>query len=240
MIKAEPRITEAFRTGQGMLWGEHDAGVFSGCERFFGPGYEQNLVPKWVPALDGVQAKLERGATVADVSCGHGASTIILARAFPRSRFVGFDNHSASIERARRAALEASVSNATFEVAAATDHPAPLSGYDLIAFFDCLHDMGNPVGALSHASETLAEGGTVLLVEPQAGERTEDNLNPVGRVYSGTSVLLCSPHAIAESGTALGTQATEQTLRGVAESSGLSRFRKATETPFNRVFEARR
>lgn len=241
MIKAEPRIAEGFRTGAGMLWGEHDPALFGGTERFFRPGYEQNLVQSWLPALDGIPARLAAGATVADVGCGHGASTLIMAQAYPRSRFLGFDNHAPSIERAREAAREAGLADrVSFEVVGAAGYPAPLTGYDLIAFFDCLHDMGDPVGALRHARETLADDGALLIVEPQAGEQVEDNLNPVGRVYSGASVLLCSPHAIAEGGAALGTIATEQALREVATAAGLSTFRKATETPFNRVFEARR
>ena len=240
-IKAEPRITAAFKTGQGMLWSEHDAALFAGTERFFRPGYEQNLVPSWIPALDGVEAKLQTGATVADVGCGHGASTLIMAQAYPRSRFVGFDNHEASILRARQAAADAGMADrVTFEVAGADAYPAPPGGYDLVAFFDCLHDMGDPVGAIRHAASTLTEDGTVLLVEPMAGERVEDNLNPVGRVYAGASVLICTPHAVAEGGTALGTIATEAALREVVTAGGLSRFRRATETPFNRVFEARR
>jgi SAM-dependent methyltransferase len=240
-MKAEPRISAAFKTGQGMLWSEHDPALFAGTERFFRPGYEQNLVQSWIPALDGVAAKLQAGATVADVGCGHGASTLILAQAYPRSRFVGFDNHEASILRARQAAADAGMADrVTFEVAGADAYPAPLSGYDLVAFFDCLHDMGDPVGAIRHAASTLTEDGTVLLVEPMAGELVEDNLNPVGRVYAGASVLICTPHAVAEGGAALGTIATEAALREVVTAGGLSRFRRATETPFNRVFEARR
>jgi len=240
-IKAEPRITAAFKTGQGMLWSEHEAALFAGTERFFRPGYEQNLVPTWIPALDGVEPKLRTGATVADVGCGHGASTLILAQAYPQSRFIGFDNHEASILRARQAAADAGMAErVTFEVAGADAYPAPLGRYDLVAFFDSLHDMGDPVAAIRHAASTLTEDGTVLLVEPMAGERVEDNLNPVGRVFAGASVLICTPHAIAEGGTALGTIATEAALREVVIAGGLSRFRRATETPFNRVFEARR
>ncbi|HLZ29463.1 MAG TPA: methyltransferase domain-containing protein [Chloroflexota bacterium] len=239
-MRAEPRITEAFRTGQGMHWGEHDTGLFSGVERFFRPSYEQFLVQEWIPALEGVQAKLERGALVADVGCGHGASTIILARAYPNSTFLGFDNHAPSIERARRAAAEAGIADRlSFEVAPSSDFPSPLSGYDLVAFFDCLHDMGDPTAALRRATQTLAPGGTVMLVEPMAGETDAENHNPVGRVYSGASVLICTPHAIAESGHALGTIASDATLRGVAAAAGLSHFRRATATPFNRIFEAR-
>jgi SAM-dependent methyltransferase len=240
-IKAEPRITEAFKSGNGLLWSEHDPALFAGVERFFRPGYEQNLVPSWIPALEGVKAKLQAGATVADVGCGHGASTIIMAQAYPRSRFVGYDSHEASILRARQAADEAGVGDrVSFEVASADGYPAPLAGYDLIAFFDCLHDLGDPIGAMRHAANTLAEDGSVLLVEPMAGDNIEDNLNPVGRVYSGGSVLVCTPHGMADGGSGLGTLATDDELRQVAHTGGLSQFRRATETPFNRIFEARR
>ena len=239
--KAEPRLAAAFRTGEGIPWGEHDSGVFIGIERFFRPGYEQHLVSSWIPALDGVAEKLERGATVADVGCGHGASTIILAEAYPRSRFVGFDSHAASIEAARRAAAEAGVADrASFEAVSATDYPVPLSGYDLIAFFDCLHDLGDPVGAAKHAREALAAEGTAMIVEPMAGERVEDNFNPLGRAISGGSTFLCLPHSRATGGPALGALASEARLRDVVTDGGFGRFRRATETPFNRVFEARR
>lgn len=238
LIKAEARIGEAFKTGDGMLWGEHDHNLFEGTERFFRPSYIGSLMPAWIPALDGVQEKLEAGASVADVGCGHGASTILMARAFPNSRFHGFDNHALSIERACRAAEEAGVADrVTFEVAGATDFPG--SGYDLVTFFDCLHDMCDPVGAAGRAAETLASDGTVMIVEPMAGERIEENLNPVGRVFSGASVLCCTPNSLACGGPALGTIATEAQLRAVVAEGGLSRFRRATETPFNRVFEAR-
>lgn len=240
LMRAEPRITECFRTGQGMRWSEHDPGLFSGCERFYRPAYEQHLVQEWIPALDGVEAKLQRGGLVADVGCGHGASTVVLARAYPNSSFIGFDSHAPSIDRARAAAAESGVSDRlSFEVATATDFGAPLSGYDVVAFFNCLHDLGNPTDALRHAAQTLAPGGGVLLVEPMAGDTDEDNLNPFGRVYSGTSVLVCSPHAIAESGRALGTIATDAELRAVAAAAGLSQFRRATATPSNRIFEVR-
>jgi SAM-dependent methyltransferase len=239
--KAESRIAAAFRTGEGMPWGEHDPGVFKGVERVFRPGYEQFLVSSWIPALDGVASKLEQGATAADVGCGHGASTIILAQAYPRSRFVGFDNHPASIEAARQAAAEAGVADrASFEVISATHYPAPLAGYDLIAFFDCLHDLGDPVGAVQHAHATLASEGTVLIVEPMAGERVEDNLTPLGRALSGASTLLCTPHSRAADGPALGALASEARLREVVTAGGFSRFHRATETPFNRIFEARK
>jgi SAM-dependent methyltransferase len=237
-MKAEPRIAENFKTGAGLPWGEHDAGLFQGTERFFRPGYEANLVQSWIPALDGVQEKLERGAMVADVGCGHGAHTLIMAEAYPNSRFFGFDSHAPSITRANALAAATGVADRViFEVASATDFPG--GGYDLIAYFDCLHDMGDPDGALRHARRALQPDGHVLIVEPMAGERDADNFNPVGRIYSAASVLICTPNAIATGGEALGTIATEKALRRVAAAGGFSRFRRATETPFNRIFEAR-
>ena len=238
MTKAEPRIRENFRTGAGMGWGEHDPYMFEGCERLFRPGYLANLVQSWIPALDGVQEKLERGAKVADIGCGHGASTVILAKAYPNSRFYGFDGHRASIERARTLAQEAGVADrVTFEVGQATDYPG--SGYDLVTYFDCLHDMGDPSNTLRHTREALAPEGTVMLVEPAAGLHVEDNFNPVGQFYSGASVLVCTPNALSTGTEAIGTVATDDTERAVAAKGGLSRFRRVLETPFNRIFEAR-
>lgn len=210
-MKAEPRITEAFRTGDGLSWGAHDHGLFEGTERFFRPGYVANLVGQWIPTLDGVHPKLEAGANVVDVGCGHGTSTIVLAQVYPRSHFYGYDTHAPSIERAREAAAEAGVADRI-----TTDYPRVHTGYDLNAFFDCLHDMGDPVGAIQHVRETLAPDGTALIVEPMAGERVEDTLNPVGRIYSAASVLICTPNALTASGSpALGTIATEQQLREI-------------------------
>ncbi|MGE3270072.1 MAG: class I SAM-dependent methyltransferase [Chloroflexota bacterium] len=243
-IQSMPRITELFKTGGGMFWGEHASDLFTGTERFFRPGYHANLVTSWIPALDGVQAKLERGAHVADVGCGHAASTILMAQAYPNSRFIGVDSHAPSIDRARHAAQEAgATANTLFEVAEAQYLPRPNNGtgrYDLIAYFDCLHDMADPVGAASSAHDTLADDGTILLVEPMAGERPEDNLNPVGRVYSGASALICTPNALAGGGSALGTLASAESLAQVFRSVGFTQFRQAAETPFNRVFEIRR
>jgi len=238
-VKSEPRITDAFRTGKGMGWHEHDPKLFEGTERFFRPGYAVNLVPAWIPALEGVQAKLEKGGRVADVGCGHGSSTILMAKAFPRSRFVGFDYHEGSVEWARGVAKREGLGDrVTFEVASAKDYPG--TDYDLVAFFDSLHDMGDPVGAGSHVRGSLAPDGVWLLVEPFAHDRLEDNLNPVGRLYYGASTMLCTPNSLAQDvGTALGAQAGEARLRQVATKAGFTRFRRAAETPFNLVFEAR-
>jgi SAM-dependent methyltransferase len=235
----EDRILEAFRTGGGMGWHEHDHRLFRGTERFFRPGYKANLVAEWIPALEGVQQKLERGAKVADVGCGHGASTIIMAEAFPNSEFFGFDYHQASIERAREAASDAGVGDRiSFEVASAKDYPG--SDYDLVCVFDCLHDMGDPVGASAHVLETLASDGTWMIVEPFANDKVEQNLNPVGRVFYGASTVICTPASLAqEVGLALGAQAGEARLAEVLKEGGFTRVRRATETPFNLVLEAK-
>ncbi len=239
LTKDEERIAEVFRDGHGVGWHEHHHDLFSGTERFFRPGYAANLIPSWIPALDGVQAKLQSGALVADVGCGHGASTILMAQAFPRSSFVGFDYHQASIEHARQAASAAGLNGrVSFEVAAAKEYPG--DGYDFVAMFDCLHDMGDPVGAAAHVLETLATDGTWMIVEPNAGDRLADNLNPIGRVFYAASTLVCTPASRhQEVGLALGAQAGEQRLREVVTAGGFTRFRRATETPFNIVLEAR-
>jgi 2-polyprenyl-3-methyl-5-hydroxy-6-metoxy-1,4-benzoquinol methylase len=234
-----PRITEAVRSGEGVGWHDHVHDVHEGCERFFRPGYNANLVSSWLPALDGVVEKLERGAKVADVGCGHGASTILMAKTYPSSTFVGSDYPAGSIETARRRAEEAGVADrVTFEVTPAAGYSG--SNYDLVTMFDCLHDMGDPAGAARHVRETLAADGTWMIVEPAAGDRVEDNLNPVGRAYYGFSTLLCTPASLSqEVGLALGAQAGEARIRDVVTAGGLSRFRHAAETPFNLVFEAR-
>jgi SAM-dependent methyltransferase len=239
LIKDEPKITDAFRTGGGVGWHEHNHDLFAGTERFFRPGYSANLVSAWIPSLEGVQAKLESGGLVADVGCGHGASTMIMAEAFPRSRFIGFDYHDASIAHARAAAERAGLGDrVSFEAASAKQFAG--SGFDLICMFDCLHDMGDPVGAAAHVHEALAPDGTWMIVEPYAGDRVEDNLNPVGRVYYGASTLVCTPASRdQEVGLALGAQAGEARLRAVVTEGGFSRFRRAAETPFNIVLEAR-
>jgi SAM-dependent methyltransferase len=238
-IKDEEKVARAFQTGGGVGWHEHHHDLFSGTERFFRPGYAANLVSDWIPALDGVESKLRSGARVADVGCGHGASTILMAEAYPGSEFVGFDYHPASIEHARSAAAQAGLDDRVrFEVSAAKQYPG--DGYDLVCMFDCLHDMGDPVGAAAHVRRTLAPDGTWLIVEPYAGDRLTDNLNPVGRIYYGASTLVCTPASRdQEVGLALGAQAGEARLREVVSAGGFTRFRRATETPFNLVLEAR-
>jgi 2-polyprenyl-3-methyl-5-hydroxy-6-metoxy-1,4-benzoquinol methylase len=234
----EPKVANAFRSGEGVAWHDHSQCLFRGTERFFRSGYNANLVSSWLPALDGVVDKLRQGAQVADVGCGHGASTIVMARAFPNAHFTGFDFHPDSIEQARKAAAEAGVSaNTSFEVAPAKSYPGT---YDLVAFFDCLHDMGDPVGASAHVRETLKPDGTWMIVEPFANDELSDNLNPVGRIYYAASTLICTPASRAqEVGLGLGAQAGEFRLRQVVSGGGFKRFRRAAETPFNLVLEAR-
>jgi 2-polyprenyl-3-methyl-5-hydroxy-6-metoxy-1,4-benzoquinol methylase len=239
MWHGEEKMTDNFRSGNGLEWGAQHPCLFEGTERFFRAGYIGNLVSAWLPALDGVTAKLERGAKVADVGCGLGASTILMAKAFPKSRFVGFDSHEGSIALARDRAKRAGVADrVSFEVAKSTDYPG--SSYDLVAHFDCLHDMEDPVGAARHVRKTIAADGTWMVVEPFAADRPEQNHNPVGRVFYSASTMLCVPHSLAHRGPALGAQAGERRLREViVDGGGFSRFRRATETPFNLVLEAR-
>jgi 2-polyprenyl-3-methyl-5-hydroxy-6-metoxy-1,4-benzoquinol methylase len=234
-----PRIAEVARSGAGLGWGDHVHDVHEGCERFFRPSYNAHLVAEWLPALDGVADKLERGALVADVGCGHGASTILMAQAFPNSTFVGSDYHEGSIETARQRAQEAGVSDrVSFQVSPAAGYEG--HGYDLVTMFDCLHDMGDPVGAARHVRSTLAPDGTWMIVEPHAGDRVEDNLNPVGRAFYGFSTLLCTPASLSqEVGLALGAQAGEARIGDVVKAGGFGTFRRAAETPFNIVYEAR-
>jgi SAM-dependent methyltransferase len=239
-FKDEPKITQAFRTGDGVGWHEHDANLFFGTERFFRPNYQNHLLAEWIPALDGVREKLARGADVADVGCGHGASTILMAQAFPKSRFFGFDYHSGSIEYARHVAgRDGLLDQITFEVASSKSYPVN-GGYDLVTFFDCLHDMGDPIGAAAHVLSSLRPDGAWMIVEPFAHDAPEENYNPVGRIYYSASTLICTPASLAqEVGAALGAQAGEERIRHVVESAGFTRFRRAAETPFNLVYEAR-
>jgi len=237
--KDEEKITEAFRTGDGLGWHQHCRDLFQGTERLFKPGYVANLVSSWLPALDGVVAKLEQGGSVADLGCGHGSSTILLAQRFPEARVVGFDYHPESIDVARKRASEVGVADrVSFEVASAQDFPG--TGYDLICIFDALHDMGDPPAAARRIRSALAEDGTWLLVEPMAGDRLEDNVHPVGRIFHSASVTICTPAAQSQAGGfSLGTQVPDETWRSILEDCGFTRIRRATETPFNRIFEVR-
>jgi 2-polyprenyl-3-methyl-5-hydroxy-6-metoxy-1,4-benzoquinol methylase len=238
-VKAEEQLTERFKTGKGMGWHEHHHELFEGTERFFRPGYAANLVVAWIPSLEGVEEKLKSGGRVADVGCGLGASTILMAKSYPKSEFVGYDYHDKSIETAKQRAKDAGVSDRIrFEVAKAKDYPG--KDYDFVTFFDCLHDMGDPAGASAHVRSTLKKDGTWMIVEPNAGDTLEDNLNPIGRAFYGASTLLCTPASLdQEVGLALGAQAGEKRLREVVTSGGFTRFRRATQTPFNLIFEAR-
>ena len=237
-VRDEPKVAEAFRTGGGVGWHEHDPCLFRGTERFFRPGYATHLVAEWIPALEGVEEKLKRGARVADVGCGHGASVILMAQAYPKSQFAGFDYHEPSIVRAREAARAAGVADRVrFERASAKDYPGT---YDFVAFFDCLHDMGDPVGAASHVKATLNPGGTWMVVEPFAGDRIEENFNPIGRLFYAASTMICVPASLSqEVGLGLGNSAGEKRLREVLDAGGFSHVRRAATTPFNLVLEAR-
>jgi SAM-dependent methyltransferase len=238
MFMAEPTIARHFRTGKGMRWGDHHPCLFEGTERFFRPSYLSNLTAHWIPALDGVEAKLRAGARVADVGCGLGASTILMAKAYPRSRFFGFDYHPRSIRLARERARKAGVlARANFRIAKSTSFPG--KDYDLVAHFDCLHDMGDPLGAARHVLKTLSKDGTWLVVEPFAEDHVEKNLNPVGRMFYAASTMLCVPNSLAENGPALGAQAGEARLCEIVHKAGFTRFRRAAQTPFNLILEAR-
>jgi SAM-dependent methyltransferase len=239
MVRDEPKIEAAFRSGAGVGWHEHHTCLFRGVERFFRPGYNANLISAWIPALEGMQTRLNDGALVADIGCGHGASTVLMAQAFPRSHFVGFDYHEPSIESAKKAAEAAGVADRTdFKVASAKDYPG--RDYDMVTIFDALHDMGDPVGAASHIRETLKPDGTWMLVEPFANDDLADNLNPVGRLFYSASTMICTPASLSqEVGLGLGAQAGERRLRDVVEQAGFTRFRRASETPVNFIFEVR-
>jgi 2-polyprenyl-3-methyl-5-hydroxy-6-metoxy-1,4-benzoquinol methylase len=238
-LQSVPKIIERFKSGEGLGWHEHHEELFRGTELFFRPGYGVHLINDWIPSLDGVEEKLKAGAKAADVGCGHGASTILMAQAFPNSQFYGFDYHDKSIETARQKAEKAGVADrVTFEVAKSKEYPG--TDYDLVAFFDCLHDMGDPVGAAQHVKKSLKETGSWMIVEPFAGDKTEDNLNPIGRIYYAASTLICTPASLSqEVGLALGAQAGEQRLREVATQGGFSSLRRTSETPFNLVLEAK-
>ncbi len=237
--RAVDLIEEAARIGAGVPWGAHHPDLFPGTRRFFKAGYVGSLIAEWLPALDGMVARLQQGAKVGDIGCGHGASTGIMAQAFPRSRFTGFDSHPPSIDAARQQAATAGLAaRVAFDVATATTYPG--TDYDLLTFFDCFHDMGNTAAVAKHAFHALKPGGAVMLVEPMAGEKPEDNFNPVGRIYAAASMLICTPCAIADGGPALGTLATDHTIGQIFRDAGFSSFRRATEGPFNRIFEAKK
>jgi SAM-dependent methyltransferase len=243
-FRDEPKITDAFSTGRGVDWGDHDPNLYEGTERFFKPNYVANIVSSWIPSLDGgkVEEKLKRGdAIVADVGCGHGISTILMAKAYPNSKFIGFDNHGASIEIARKRAKEEGLieDRIAFEVASSTDFPSKDNGYDLVAFFDCLHDMGDPGGAASHVLKTLKQDGTWMIVEPFANDKVEDNLNPVGRIFYAGSSLVCVPASLAHNGPALGSQAGEYRISQLVKAAGFKHFKRASQTPFNLIYEAK-
>jgi SAM-dependent methyltransferase len=239
MMNAQPRIFDYFKNGGGMLWGDHDPDLFIGTEKFFRPGYTAHLVASWIPSLTGIEQKLMDGAKVADIGCGHGASTVIMAQAYPNSKFYGFDNHEASIEKAKTRAEAAGVADRVhFAVGGASDFPG--EDYALITFFDCLHDMGDPVGAAKHAFEALDKDGSCMIVEPMAGNTVEENFNPIGRTFSAASTLCCTSNSLALGGPALGAVASENELKDVVMSGGFTDFHRSAETPFNRVFEARK
>ncbi len=238
VLRDEPKIVEAFKSGRGVGWHEHDPSLFSDTERFFRPGYAAHLVSEWLPALEGMRDRLESGIEVADVGCGRGSSIILMAKAFPKSTFVGFDYHQPSLDHAAASANAAGVTNVRFERALAKEYPG--KSYGLVAFFDCLHDMGDPVGAAAHVRRTLAPDGVWMIVEPYAGDSLQENLNPVGRICYSASTMVCTPVSRSqEVGLALGTQAGEKRLREVVTAGGFTRFRRVAQTPFNLVLEAR-
>jgi SAM-dependent methyltransferase len=238
MFIDEPKITHAFKSGEGVSWGDHSDCLFCGTEKFFRPGYQASLISEWLPALPGVIPKLEAGAKVADVGCGYGASTIVMAKAYPKSTFIGFDFHEGSIEQSNERARDAGLSNLSFEVATAKNFPG--KDYDLVAYFDCLHDMGDPVGAAAHTRQALKADGTMMVVEPFAKDGLEDNLNPVGRMYYAFSTMICTPASISqEVGLALGAQAGPKRLENVVREGGFTKFAVATETPFNLILDVR-
>lgn len=235
--KDDARIAENFKTGKGMAWGEHDRGLFEGTERFFRPNYLANLTTSWIPALDGIENKLENGMDVADIGCGHGASTIIMAKAYPKSRFTGFDYHEDSIKTAFARAKKNGVNNnIKFNRHGADSYPGR---YDFITFFDCLHDLSDPANALKHAREALKTGGTCMIVEPFASDKASENMNPIGRIFYAASTLLCVPCSLAGNGPALGAQAGEGRIKEIADKAGFGSFRRVAQTPFNLIYEVR-
>jgi 2-polyprenyl-3-methyl-5-hydroxy-6-metoxy-1,4-benzoquinol methylase len=240
LFKDEEKFVELFKTGKGLRWGEHHHDLFEGTARFFKPNYVGNIVSSWIPSLDGVEHKLKEGAKIADIGCGYGISTILMAKAFPNSKFHGFDNHTPSIEAAKEMAKKEGVTgNIEFRSVSASANESIEGDYDLITLFDCLHDMSDPVGAMKFAKQSLKPDGTCMIIEPMANDKIEDNLNLVGRVYYAASTLVCVPNSLADNGPALGAQAGEKRIKEVAEKAGFTKFRRATQTPFNIIYEAK-
>ena len=238
-FKDEDKFVEMFKSGKGLRWGEHHHDLFEGTARFFKPNYVGNLVSSWIPSLDGVEEKLKQGAKVADIGCGYGISTILMAKAFPNSKFYGFDNHGPSIEQAKVVSTKEGVTvNTEFNIVSANNESIG-NDYDLITFFDCLHDMGDPVGAMKFAKQSLKSDGTCMIIEPMANDKVEDNLNLVGRTYYAASTLVCVPNSLADNGPALGAQAGEKKIKETVEAAGFTKFRRAAQTPFNIIYEAK-
>ena len=238
-FKDEDKFVEMFKSGKGLRWGEHHHDLFEGTARFFKPNYVGNLVSSWIPSLDGVEEKLKQGAKVADIGCGYGISTILMAKAYPNSKFYGFDNHGPSIEQAKELSTKEGVTvNTEFNVVSANDKSIG-NDYDLITFFDCLHDMGDPVGAMKFAKQSLKSDGTCMIIEPMANDKVEENLNLVGRTYYAASTLVCVPNSLADNGPALGAQAGEKKIKDTVEAAGFTKFRRAAQTPFNIIYEAK-
>jgi SAM-dependent methyltransferase len=237
LFKDYEKIIEAMKTGKGLGWGDHHPFLFEGTERFFKPNYIANLTTKWIPSLEAMEEKLKTGAKIADIGCGHGVTTILMGKAFPKSEITGYDYHSQSIDWARRQANFEGLQNVKFELGGSIDYDG--RDYDLVTFFDCLHDMGNPSGAVRHVLDTLNDDGTLMIVEPFANDKIEDNLNPIGRVFYAASTMVCVPASLKENGPALGAQAGQAAIEAIVRSAGFTRFRRAAETPFNLVFEAK-
>ena len=238
-FKDEEKFIEVFKTGKGLRWGEHNHDLFEGTARFFKPNYVGNLVSSWIPSLDGIEEKLKQGAKVADIGCGYGISTILMAKAYPNSKFYGFDNHNPSIEQAKeQSRKEGITSNLEFSSVSASDESIG-NDYDLITFFDCLHDMGDPIGAMKFAKQSLKPDGTCMIIEPMANDKVEDNLNLVGRIYYAASTVVCVPNSLADNGPALGAQAGEKKIKEISEAAGFTKFRRATQTPFNIIYEVK-
>src|SRR4051795_4952641 len=238
MFKDEDKFIDIFKSGKGLRWGEHHHDLFEGTAKFFKPNYMSNLIPSWIPSLEGMQEKLKEGAKVADIGCGYGVPTVLMAKEYPKSKFYGFDNHEASIQAARKLAQKEGVSDRVEFAVVSANEPIG-DDFDLVAFFDCLHDMADPIGALKFAKQSLKSDGTCMIIEPMANDNIEDNLNLVGKIYYSASSIICVPNSLADDGIALGAQAGEKKIKEVAEKAGFTKFRRASQTPFNIVYEAK-